>query len=293
MKPFIKRKLFYERLAPKPMPSASFDPAELLNLDYLDSVSCFETLRAYDNQFFCLGEHIERLGESCKGFGRVFPIAPKLLENWLREALEESRYPNAMVRLSVHWKRGSSVEGQLVVLIRSFLGYPEALYQKGVDFVSSTHRRPSARSQDSQLKASQYVSGVLAMLDRVGTGSGVLSHELLFMGDNGGVAEGSVSNLFIVKQGCVLTPSSGSGILRGVTRSVVMALAKQCGYSVRETQLTRHELYGADECWMTNTSSELLPVVRIDERVIGSGEPGPITRHLLENFRNQIRRYLS
>ena len=148
---------------------------------------------------------------------------------------------------------------------------------------STVGRRPSPRAQDPQIKCSQYVGGVLAMLD----GSSREPHELLFFGPGGTVAEGTVSNIFIVKEKSLLTPSVGSGILRGVTRAFVLELARKRGLRVVETTLTRHDLYTADECFLTNTSSEVLPVVRVDARCIGDGSPGPITRALGEDFRKE------
>ena len=111
------------------------------------------------------------------------------------------------------------------------------------------------------------------------------AHELLFFGPSGTVAEGTVSNVFIIKRKCLLTPSVSSGILRGVTRGIVMDLARKRGWRVLETHLTRHDLFTADECFLTNTSSEVLPVVELDDRRIGDGKPGPLTRILGDDFK--------
>ena len=112
-----------------------------------------------------------------------------------------------------------------------------------------------------------------------------MPHEFLFFGPEGTLAEGTVSNVFIVKRKCLLTPSVASGILKGVTRDLVLSLAKERGWPVAETPLTRHDLYTADECFLTNTSSEVLPVVAVDGRSIGDGRPGPLTRALRRDFK--------
>ena len=270
-----------------PLAASSGNP-EFLGLDFLNTASCFETLRVYRGRIFYLNEHIARFAESCRGMGNSFPSSSQELAEWLTSAVRESGYPQAIARVSLHWPAGSISEGEIVVLIRPFDGYPASWYTEGVSFQSSALRRSSPRALDPQLKVSQYVAGVLATLDR----GEVDSHEILFFGDTGLVAEGSVSNLFIVRKGVLLTPSAASGILRGVTRSVVMGLAGQRGYLVRETGLTRHDLYSADECWMTNTSSEVLPVTTVDNRKIQDGVPGPVAKQLLIDFQLEVERYL-
>ena len=131
------------------------------------------------------------------------------------------------------------------------------------------------------------MGGILALIDRMNNGF----HELVFLNQNGLVAEGTTSNIFIVKEKRILTPSIGSGILRGVTRDVVIGLAVQRGLEIRETQLTRHEFYSAEECFLTNTSSEILPVVCFDGRTIGNGAPGPVTELLRRDFKKALKRW--
>lgn len=213
-------------------------------------------------------------------------MASAELGRWLAGAIKESGHRDAIVRVSLHWPREKNgAAGEIAAIVRPFAGHPREWYEKGVDFASSALRRSSARALDPQLKVSQYVPGVLAALDQ-GTRR---PHETLFFGDAGTIAEGSVSNLFIVRGKRVLTPPAASGILKGVTRSVVVKLARRRGYSFEEIQLTRHDLYAADECWMTNTSSEILPVTRIDGRPIGDGLPGPVTKQLATDFKTEVR----
>lgn len=206
------------------------------------------------------------------------------IETWLLGSLKELRLKNALLRLAVHFDDDSGSGGRLVLYLRQFKSHPCQWYEKGVALKTTARRRFDFKAQDPQIKASQFMNGVLAALDESAPGA----HELLFFGPLGTVAEGTVSNVFIVKDKQLLTPAVSSGILKGVTRSVVIALAEKRRIPVVETLLTRHEFYTAEECFLTNTSSEVLPVVAIDGRAIGSGAPGPITRKLAKDFKRKV-----
>ncbi len=254
-------------------------------LAYLDQLSVFETLRSYGGRIFSWEKHFSRLCDSCRALNEAPPFTERELKNWLEGAMKESGYKDASLRVAVHWNpstgSGRGEDGRLVLFVRPFLSHPAQWYEKGVALRTAVSRRWTLKAQDPQVKASQYVSGVLAFLDK-GT---LEAHELLFFGAGGTVAEGTVSNIFIVKGKRLLTPSVASGILKGVTRGVVIGLARKRGWAVVETELTRHEFYSADECFLTNTSSEVLPVVKLDGRVIGDGQPGPRTKTLGEDFK--------
>jgi branched-chain amino acid aminotransferase len=248
----------------------------------LDRVSVFETMRVYGGTIFCLGEHLKRLEDSCRAIGEALPFPRKELSAWLGSCLKEAGHKDASLRISVHQESGN---GRLVLFITPFSGHPRQWYETGVALRTAVSRRWTLKAQDPQVKSSQYVSGVLAFLDK----GDLAAHELLFFGSGGGVAEGTVSNVFAVKGKTLLTPSVASGILRGVTRQIVIGLAKKAGLKARETELTRHEFYSADECFLTNTSSEVLPVTKLDGRSIGTGIPGPVTRRLAQDFKKSIR----
>jgi branched-chain amino acid aminotransferase len=257
-----------------------------LPLAFLDRVSVFETMRVYKGRVFQFSEHLSRLEASCRALGEKPPLSREGLKSWLEASVKESGHKEATLRVSVHWAENGA--GRLVLFVGPFEGHPRAWYEEGVSLRTAVSRRWTLRAQDPQVKCSQYVSGVLAMLDK----GELKAHELLFFGSGGTVAEGTVSNLFIVKEKCLLTPSVASGILKGVTRGIVIGLARKRGWKVRETELTRHEFYTADECFLTNTSSEVLPVVSIDGRAIGGarlpggqGKPGPLTRTLGDDFK--------
>ena len=239
----------------------------------------FETLRAYDGRFFHLAEHWQRLGWSCAGIGRELPIPEADITSWVHEILENSGWKDAIVRVSFHWN--VSGDSLLMGLVKPFTAHPEEWYENGVALKTAVMRRPDLKADNPQIKCSQYVGGVLASLDE----SGEKAHELLFLGSGGYIAEGTVSNFFLIKGKRVLTPSAGSGILSGVTRAFVIDLCRRRGLETEETFFTRHDIYNADECFITNTSSEVLPVVMLDGRRIGTGKPGPVTRDLAKDFK--------
>lgn len=172
-------------------------------------------------------------------------------------------------------------------MVREFKPRDPELYRKGIELRTAVMRRWGFRAQDPKIKASQFMNGVLAFLDK----GDAPADELLFLGQNGVVAEGSISNIFIVREKRLLTPDTASGILRGVTRGLVTELAQKRKIPFVETLLTRHEIYNAEECFITNTSSEILPVTRLDGRLIGGGAPGPVTRRLAGDFKKKIDRF--
>lgn len=290
--------MFSPRYSAKNARGLSSNSAEL-PLNFLDEVSCFETLRIYGGKAFCFEKHAARLRESCLGIGRELPWDALELQKWVKEGVRESGFGDALLRVSVHWTRaeegtrcpeGHHVPIELVAIFRPFQSYPAELYENGVSLVTATPRRWTLRAQDPQIKASQFMSGVLAAIDNRDR----KAHELVLLNQQSTVAEGTVSNIFIVEAGRpkLLTPSVSSGILRGVTRAFVIDLARKRGFGVTETFLTRHEIYSATECFMTNTSSEILPVASLDGRRIGSGKPGPITKNLIQDFERERNRLL-
>lgn len=272
----------------KTPPEASW-PGRGLPVDCLDQASCFETLRAYGGRLFCLDRHVERLAGSCKGLGRSLPLSKDELKEWVEEGLRESGLRNALLRLTLFWKTPG--EGALVVMLREFVSHPSEWYRRGTSLKTAAAKRGNLRAESPEVKAGQYVSGILSVLDSARRPS----HEMIFLQEAGAVVEGTISNIFVVGgaefgEGAVelLTPAVYSGILKGVTRDVVIQLARRKGIKVGETLLTRHDVYNARESFITNTSSEVLPVVQVDGRKIGDGRPGPVTRALREEFKKYV-----
>ena len=245
-------------------------------------------MRSYSGKVFCWREHWKRLLESAHALGQIFVFSEGDARKWIARLIQESGFRDSVLRFSVHWEPSASlgVSGAIVLMFREFKAYPEEIYRKGVTLRTGVPRRWNLKAQDSRIKVSQYTNGVLAVLDHLGT----KARELIFLNQDGYVAEGSVSNLFIVNGKRILTPCVGSGILKGVTHDVVIGLARRRGWQVTETFLTRHEIYTAEECFMTNTSSEVLPVVEVDGRSIGNGKPGPVAKILRSDFKKAVGR---
>jgi branched-chain amino acid aminotransferase len=288
-KPFIRLRPFSPRSSGAPRAGAWSDgcAGTALPIEALDSLAPFETLRAYGGRLFRADEHLRRLNETCRGLARPLPVPAGQARGWLEESLKAGGWREALLRVSVHWTGEAS--GILAVIVRRFAEHPRALYEHGADVVTAVPRRASPRAQEPLLKCNQFVTGVLARVDDPSRGA---ARETLLLGPAGDVAEGSVSNIFAVKAKRLLTPSAASGILRGVTRDLVIALARRRRLDPLETRLTRHELYAADECFLTNTSSEVMPVTAVDGRRIGGGRPGPVTRLLAADFKATVRNEL-
>ena len=218
--------------------------------------------------------------------GQAMPFDKRTLQRWVKQGLKESACSDARLRLSIHWR--SERDGLLVLMISKFSHHPKAWYENGVDVATTAVKRWTLKAQDPQIKSSMFVSGVLAVVDR----GEREAHELIFLNESGYVSEGTISNIFMIKGKRLLTPGVSSGILSGVTRRVVIELAQRKKIETQEIFLSRHDLYNADECFMTNTSSEILPVVSLDGRSIGDGKPGPLTKSLSKDFKVAVRKIL-
>jgi branched-chain amino acid aminotransferase len=242
------------------------------------SHSVFETVRIYHERPFRLMEHIGRLFDSARTAG----VKPKWTESQVRtqtlKRISKIRPRPSIVRL---------VLGQSGLEIQACppRSVPAQLYSKGTALMTSVTRRTYPNSVSPQAKTHDYLNGVLARCDRLDQSV----FDVLMLTSEGYVAEATTSNIFIVKKGSLLTPPAFVGILDGVTRRFVMELASQASVSCREEVLLRHDLYNADECFLTNTSMEIMPVVKIDGREIGTARPGLVTRRLHDMFRGIVR----
>ena len=236
-------------------------------------------MRAYRGRIFCLERHTDRLFGSLRALGQEPNFFKKEIEGWVESSLKESKFSEAMVRLSVHGE--PSGKSRWVVIVREFKPYPKEWFEKGIELRTATRLKSSVKAQDSKIKCSEYAGSILAHLDAAARPGG----EFVFLNQNLTVSECAVSNIFIVRAKTLLTPAPASGILEGVTRSAVIELAGKEDIEVRETFLTRHEVYTAEECFITNTSFEILPVSGMDGRKINGGTPGPVTRKLMAGFK--------
>jgi branched-chain amino acid aminotransferase len=248
----------------------------------------FEGIRVYGGKVFLHQQHIDRLYESAKAIRLTIPLKPAEMIAAVEQTVRANHLGDGYVRLVVTRGAGSlgldirkTTHPQVIIIADSISLYPPETYTKGMNLVTASTIRNHPAAVNPRIKSLNYLNNILARIE--GTDAGMV--EALMLNHKGEVAECTGDNIFIVKHGIVRTPSAEAGILEGLTRNAVMELARKAGYPVQECALTRHDLYVADEMFLTGTAAEVVAVVTLDGRTIGSGEPGPITRDLLERFR--------
>ena len=248
----------------------------------------FEGIRAYHGRVFKLREHIDRLFCSAKAILLHIPMSHAHLMHAVVEACRKNKIHDGYIRLVV--TRGIGTLGlspsrcknpSVIIIADKIQLYPPALYQKGMEIVTVPTVRNLHSALNPAIKSLNYLNNILAKIEANHAGC----EEAVMLNAEGFVAECTGDNLFIVKKGALLTPPLSAGALYGITRGVVMELAEEEGLAVSEPNLTRYDLFNADECFLTGTGAEIVPVVKIDGRVIGTGKPGPITRKLEEEYR--------
>ena len=252
----------------------------------------FEGIRVYGGRVFLHRQHIDRLFESAKAIRLTIPLQPAELIAAVEETVKANNIGDGYVRLVVTRGAGSlgldirkTSNPQVIIIADTITLYPPETYTKGMHLVTASTIRNHPSAVNPRIKSLNYLNNILARIE--GTDAGMV--EALMLNHKGEVAECTGDNIFIVKHGVVRTPSADAGILEGITRNAVLGLAREAGYRVDECALTRHDLYVADEMFLTGTAAEVVAVVTLDGREIGTGEPGPVTRDLLERFRTLTR----
>ena len=252
----------------------------------------FEGIRVYGGRVFLHQQHIDRLYESAKAIRLTIPLEPAELIAAVEETVRANNIGDGYVRLVVTRGAGSlgldirrTSNPQVIVIADTITLYPPETYTKGMHLVTASTIRNHPNAVNPRIKSLNYLNNIMARIE--GTDAGMV--EALMLNHKGEVAECTGDNIFIVKHGVVRTPSADAGILEGITRNAVLGLAREAGYRVDECALTRHDLYVADEMFLTGTAAEVVAVVTLDGRAIGTGEPGPVTRDLLERFRTLTR----
>ena len=253
----------------------------------------FEGMRSYGGKVFRLQTHLARLWESAQAIGLQIPMTTEEVGNAVQETLDTNSISDGYIRLVV--TRGSGTLGldpnrtshpQVITITDHISLYPDEFYENGLEIVTASTVRNHPSAVNPRIKSLNYLNNVLAKMEGLRAGC----VEALMLNSQGHVAECTGDNIFIVKAGRLLTPSIDSGILAGITRQVVMDLATEAGIPVEELTLTRHDLYVADECFLTGSAAEVIPVGKIEDRAIGVGTPGPGTRTLIEKFREETRK---
>jgi branched-chain amino acid aminotransferase len=252
----------------------------------------FEGIRFYNDRVFRLDEHVDRLWDSARAIALEIPMSKSELVAATLETIRQNDLHDGYIRLIVTRGPGSlglspdSCRRPSVIVIAATIAlYPEDLYHQGLTMVTCSTRRTSPAALSPRVKSLNYLNNILAKLEAQNAGAG----EGLMLNEQGYVAECTGDNIFIVKNGQMSTPHLNSGILEGVTRAVVFELAEKLEIRTMECELTKYDIYTADECLLTGTAAEVIPAVQLDRRLIGNGQPGPVTLKLIESFRELTR----
>jgi len=248
----------------------------------------FEGIRIYGGKIFKEAEHLKRFYESAKAIRLEIPLTPKQVSDAMRETMRANGLTGeGYIRLVV--TRGVGRLGIAIahtacptvfVIADKIALYPPEVYDRGLHCIVSSIARNHPNTTSPRVKSLNYLNNVLAKAEARLAGA----DEAIMLTMLGFVSECSGDNLFLVRNGVLLTPPASAGILEGVTRQLVMELARKRGIEVREESLIRHDLYIADECFATGTAAEIAPITKIDHRVVGDGKPGSITKQLTKDF---------
>ncbi|MCY4569765.1 MAG: branched-chain-amino-acid transaminase [Candidatus Poribacteria bacterium] len=248
----------------------------------------FEGIRSYNGRVFKLDEHLERLYDSAKSIMLQIPIPIETMKETLLETLRRNHLTEAYIRLVI--TRGVGDLGldpdkcpkpSIIIIADKIALYPQKFYEDGLEIVTASVRRNYAEAINPRIKSLNYLNNILAKIEGKQSGA----EEVLMLNAEGYVVECTGDNIFWVKNDVLVTPPVHMGILEGVTRNSVIDLARDAGMQVEERVFTRHDLYIADECFLTGTAAEVIPVVKIDRRAIGDGQPGKVTEKLIAAFR--------
>jgi len=247
----------------------------------------FEGIRAYNSRVFKLKEHLDRLFYSAKAILLQIPISRADLAEAVLQTCRRNKIRDGYIRLVI--TRGVGTLGlnpnrcknpTVIIIAGKIQLYPAELYERGMEIVTVPTVRNLHSALNPAIKSLNYLNNILAKIEANNAGC----EEAVMLNGEGYVAECTGDNIFVVKEDQLMTPPLAAGALYGITRRVVMELAEESGLKVSEPNLTRYDLFNADECFLTGTGAELVPIVKIDARVIGSGKPGPITAKLVTQY---------
>jgi len=274
-------------------------PAEEARVSVLDNGftfgdSAYETIRTYGGRPFEWERHLRRLRASAARLGFEIPVSNEELLKRLDAVLTRAANPESYIRLivtrgvgdiSYHFER---VEGPTVVMVvKPHLPYPDWHYAQGIDVALVDVRRNHPRALDPAIKSSNLLNNVLAVREAQSRGA----EEALLLNQEGRLAEGASTNVFLVRGGALRTPPLSAGILAGITREVVLELAAGLGLPAREEVLGAEDLRDAEEAFLTSSTREVVPIRRVDGRPVGEGRPGPVTRRVVDAFRAYAPRH--
>ena len=247
----------------------------------------FEGIRTYDGLIFKLKEHIDRLYQSAHAIVLDIPMSKDGMVEAIKKTLRKNDMKNAYIRLIVTRGIGDlgldprkCAKPTIVIITDKIKLYPQELYGKGLEIVTISTQRNIHQAVNPQIKSLNYLNNILAKVEAIDAGV----EEAVMLNSEGYVAECTGDNIFIVKNGSLLTPPIHSGVLRGITRGAVIDIAHLKEIPAHEEILTRYDLFNADEMFLTGTAAEIIPVVKMDRRRIGDGKPGKMTLELINEF---------
>jgi branched-chain amino acid aminotransferase len=252
----------------------------------------FEGMRSYSGKVFRLAEHLDRLWKSAKAIWLEIPMSRLEMAKAVNDTLAINHMSDAYVRLVV--TRGAGTLGldpnrtshpQTIIITDHITLYPAELYERGMEIVTASTIRNHAAALSPRIKSLNYLNNILAKIEGLKAGC----VEALMLNHKGEIAECTGDNIFLVRDNKLLTPPIDAGILEGITRQAVIDIAREHSIPVLEIPLTKHDVYIADECFLTGSAAEVVPVVKVDNRSIGTGEPGPITLELKSRFHKLTR----
>lgn len=275
----------------------AFVPAEEARVSVFDhgflyGDGVFEGIRVYEGNIFRLQQHLRRLYDSAQCLLLTVPLSPDAMQEAIIETVVRRGLPNQYVRVVL--SRGAGDLGldprhcrrpSLVIIADTISLYPAHFYTQGLDLVTVATRRTSTSALDPRIKSLNYLNNIMAKIEAQQAGA----LEAVLLNNEGYVAECTADNIFFVRQGRLYTPSTAAGALQGITRDSMLDIAQALGVPTEEGLFTRYDLYTADECFMTGTGAEVMPVVRLDGRTIGTGTPGPLTAQLCAGFARLCR----
>src|SRR6266478_1255106 len=252
----------------------------------------FEGIRVYDGKIFRLREHVERLYDSARAIWLEIPLSREQMADAITSTVRANDKKNGYIRAVITRGAGSlrldprkTTDPQVIIIVDDISMYPPELYDNGLDIVTVATIRNHPNAVNPRIKSLNYLNNILAKIEAVRAGC----FEALMLNHKGEVAECTGDNIFLVRGRSLLTPPLDAGILAGVTRDAVIELADSAHIVVEEIALTRHDVYIADECFLTGTAAEVIPVVKCDGRAIGTGKPGPVTCQVRERFHHLAR----
>jgi len=252
----------------------------------------FEGIRIYNGTIFRLKEHVRRLYDSARAILLSIPMSEEEMAALLGEAVAKNKKTDGYIRLVITRGVGdlginpaTCPKASVIVIVDDISLYPQEHYTKGIKVITASTRRNSPDAVDPRIKSLNYLNNIMAKLEAQQAGC----LEAILLNREGKVAECTGDNIFYIRDGVLLTPASDQGALKGITRDAVIEAAEGIGMETRATPSTLYDLYTADECFLTGTAAEMIPVTTIDGRTIGTGTPGPGTAKVREAFQALIR----